>query len=305
MRRQHVPRGDGVQQRGHHQGEADLGDAPAHLGLRGDDVADHLRQRAVVADARRQDEVHAVLDRVVHDPVGDRAILDGGADRAGLTDAVDGADVVLVAVFGGHPVGQRDAQRRAVEVALDVVGRQRVAGEQHVHVARPYQGAGGLDAAGVHQRRPGDPQHLLAGGLGLAHPLRHLVDEKRLGLLRRHRRRHEPEAHVGGVHAGLLRRRHADAPDAQHHLHARAGVVHGQGPGPSGVRVIDDPAVHLRGVDVDPAAVHPDAGGQVRRRVEALRQDTVPLDDPQRRVLVGGGVGAIGLQSLQQRQQLV
>src|SRR6266545_6198959 len=59
---------------------------------------------------------------------------------------VEGADVMLVAVLDADALQQVHAERGAVQGALDVVGGERVAGEQHVHVA-------GLDQP--HHRRAG------------------------------------------------------------------------------------------------------------------------------------------------------
>ena len=56
-----------------------------------------------------------------------------------------------------------DAERGAVERLLDVVDRERVAGEQHVDVAAANQIAEVGAAAGVDDDRPGDERDAAAG----------------------------------------------------------------------------------------------------------------------------------------------
>ena len=92
------------------------------------------------------------------------------------------------------PRRQVDPERRAVERGLDVVGGQRVAGEQHVDVARLDEGDHRRRGAGVHDGRTADPEHLAAVGLHLAHLRGDLPQQQRLRLLARHRGAHEAEA---------------------------------------------------------------------------------------------------------------
>ncbi len=119
-----------------------------------------------------------------------------------------------MAVLDALAVREVDAERRAVQRRLDVVRRQRVAGEQHVDVARLDQRDHGRGRAGVHDGGTAHPQDATAVGLDLAHPLGHLAHQQRLGLLAGDRRRHELE----GIGFVLARR--------QHHLHAAGAADH-------------------------------------------------------------------------------
>ena len=74
-------------------------------------------------------------------------------------------DVVLVAVLDAAALRQVDAERGAEQRRLDVVGGQRVAGEQHVDEAGVDQRDHRRRGAGVHDAGAADPEHLLAGGL--------------------------------------------------------------------------------------------------------------------------------------------
>ena len=64
-----------------------------------------------------------------------------------------------------EPLAQVDAERGPEERRLDVVGRQRVPGEQHVDEAGVDQRAHRRGGAGVHDRRTPDPEDALAGRL--------------------------------------------------------------------------------------------------------------------------------------------
>ena len=78
------------------------------------------------------------------------------AEAAGAADGVDGAHVVVVPAFDGAPGLEVDAERRAEQRELDVVDGERVAGEQHLHVAGANQLGQIRRAAGVHDDRSGD-----------------------------------------------------------------------------------------------------------------------------------------------------
>ena len=77
------------------------------LGL--DEVHDRLGQRPVVADRPCEHERHIRVDQCLHDSVCDDALLDGGADAAVTTHAVDRADVVAVAASDDLAAGQVEA----------------------------------------------------------------------------------------------------------------------------------------------------------------------------------------------------
>ena len=102
----------------------------------------------------------------------------------GLADRVERPDVVLVAVLDAAALGQVDAEatcRRATDsmswVASALPAKStstKPAFDQRDHRRR---------GAGVHDARAADPQHLLAGGLGLAHAVGDLAHQHRLRLL--------------------------------------------------------------------------------------------------------------------------
>ena len=75
--------------------------------------------------------------------------------------------MVLVTVLDRLAVRQRDAQARAVHRLFDVVGRQGIAGEEHLDPALLDQPRDVARRAGVHDRRPPHQQHLLPLGAGL------------------------------------------------------------------------------------------------------------------------------------------
>ena len=67
------------------------------------------------------------------------AALDRPGDAPQASDGVDRAQVVLVAVLDRLAPRHRDAQAGAVQGLLDVVGRQRIAREEHLDPAFPDQ----------------------------------------------------------------------------------------------------------------------------------------------------------------------
>jgi len=75
--------------------------------------------------------------------------------------------VVLVAVLDTAPLREVDAQRRAEERGLDVVGGQCVAREEDVDPAGVHEGDHRRRGARVHHARSAHPEHLLARGLRL------------------------------------------------------------------------------------------------------------------------------------------
>src|SRR6185312_5221988 len=99
-----------------------------------DDVGVDVGQRTVVAHRAHQHERLAGLHHRVHHAAGQDAGVHRGLDRPGGADGVDRADVVLVTVRHAGALRQVDAERGAEQRGLDVVGGQRVAGEQAVDV---------------------------------------------------------------------------------------------------------------------------------------------------------------------------
>ena len=182
-------------------------------------------------------------------PAVEHALLDRGRDRPAAADRVDGPDVVLVAVLDALAVREVDAERGAVQRRLDVVGGERVAGEQHVDVAGLHQRDHRRGRAGVHDGGPGDPQDLAALPLHLAHLLGDLAHQQRLRLLAGHLRVHELERLL--VRLVLAHREHhLDAARAADDPVAAADVADRDGAHPA---VVDhQPAVHLRVLDRHP-----------------------------------------------------
>ena len=179
-----------------------------------------------------------------------------------------------MAVLDARALGEVDAERGAVQRGLDVVGGQRVAGEQDVDVAgvdQPHHGRGG---AGVDDGGAADPEDPLPGRLDLAHPLGDLAHQQRLRLLAGHRRVHEPEGLLlaarrgaGAAPPGRRWRRRPPAPGP--HVADRHGAHAGRRP------VDDQPAVHLRAAHPQPLAVQPHQGLEVGGGVEVVGEDAV------------------------------
>ena len=158
-RRQDVAGRDRVQHRRDHDGEADAGQLGAHRALPLDHVGVDVGQRPVVA--HRADEHERLVVRApcacmtprVRTPCSTAAAIEPAAR------------IVLIARMWcswpcstPRPLGQVDAERRAEQRRLDVVGGERVAGEQHVDEARrrPARTIAGR-GAGVHDGRAADP----------------------------------------------------------------------------------------------------------------------------------------------------
>ena len=255
-----------MQHRAEHQDEARALQLRrvAVLGL--DQVHQRVRQRAVVADGAGEDELHVALDERVHDPVLQDALAHRARDRSGVVDPIDRTHVVLVALLDGLPRLQAHAERRPEEAVLDVVDRERVAGQQRVHPAAADERAERVDAAGVDHDRPGDDDDALAAFAGGAHHVRDPADARLDLALRTDVVAHEGERlppALGPLHV------QAHSVDAAHdvipgahvaQLHAARRAV-----------LDDDDGVHTLPADFDPAPAEPHLGPVVRRRVEVLR----------------------------------
>ena len=198
------------------------------------------------------------------------------AIEPGLADRVDRADVVLVAVLDARADGQVDAERRAEERRLDVVGGERVAGEQHVDEAGVDQRDHRRRRAGVHDAGPADPQDPLAGGLHLAHPVGDLAHQQRLRLLAGDLRLHELE--------DAVRRRRSRAAASspgrrsrrrRWHRRLDVGHRHGADPRRRGRSTTTSPQSISGFCDRHPVAAEADLGLQVGGRVEVVGEHAV------------------------------
>ena len=116
-----------------------------------------------------------------------------GPDAAERADAVDRAQMVHVAFFDRERAVEIDAERRAEELRLDVVHRERIAREERVDEAVADQLGEIVPGAGVHDRGAADEQHALSGAAHAEQFARDLGDQRLLGLLARHRAGHELE----------------------------------------------------------------------------------------------------------------
>ena len=203
-----------------------------------------------------------------------------GSQTAGAEDRVDGAHVVAVAALDRAPALHVDAERRAVERLLDVVHGERVAREQHVHVAVADQIAEVGAAAGVDDDGAGDERDAFARLLGRAHhrgDARHAHLDAALGRdLVRHEREAEPIAR-------LELRHDLDPVDAADDRVAVAELA--QLPADGAAVLDDDRRVHALAIDRHPLAVEAHGRLMVRRRVEVLRRAAVAIGRHDVRVL--------------------
>ncbi len=95
-RRQKVAGRDGVQRRGHHQGEAHTARFLAHQILGLQSIGDHIRQRPIIADGPREHKIHPFLDAAIKYPVLNQPLFYRRSDSAGFSDRVDRPKMMLV-----------------------------------------------------------------------------------------------------------------------------------------------------------------------------------------------------------------
>ena len=141
-----------------------------------DEVHVRLGQRAIVANAAGQHVLDAALLALVENPGLDDLLRDGFADAADAPHGVNRAHVVMMSAFDGPSGFEVDAKRRPEQLQFDVMHRERVAGEQHVHVSAPDQLRQIGSAAGMHDDGTGDDGDPLALGLRAAHHFGHARD---------------------------------------------------------------------------------------------------------------------------------
>lgn len=131
----HVPRGDGVQHGGHADDSGGAANVVAHSVLRLVGVAVHAGQRTVVADGSGQHVGHAVAHQRVHDAVAHALFFDEPLDGSPIAHAVDGVQVVIVAV-GAVLLGVDVLAEGRVEVGpFQIVGGESIAGEDRIGIA--------------------------------------------------------------------------------------------------------------------------------------------------------------------------
>ena len=106
-------------------------------------------------------------------------------DRAATADAIDGAQMMLVAGLGDAGIGEVDPEAGTEEGLLDIVSGERVAGEDFVDIAATDELAQSGTAAGVDDGRAADDEclaalsavgHEVAGDLADREPLGFSVD---------------------------------------------------------------------------------------------------------------------------------
>src|SRR3954469_10212210 len=163
--------------------------------------------------------------------------------------------MVAMAAFNGAAALHIDPERGAVQGLLDVVHRQRVAGEQDVDVAMPDEIAEVLSTAGVDDDRADDEGDALTRLLRRPHHRRDAGHTDFDAALGRNLVGHEREA----VAVAFLELRHdLDAVDAADHGVALADLAKLAADRPAGVD--DDRRIHPLALDFDPLAVTPDEG---------------------------------------------
>jgi hypothetical protein len=141
-----------------------------------------------------------------------------------------------------------------------------------------------------------DPQHLAPGRLDLADLVGHLTDLEVLRLLARHDGVHELE---DVLVVGLLHRdEDLDPAGAAHDAVPGSDVAHRDRRDAHSVGVVayQEPAVHLRVLDVHPVAADAHLGVEVGRRVEVVGEDAVLLDGAHHGLARVDEVRAVGLQ---------
>ncbi len=272
-----------------HEAERDALDFFAHDALRLDGVGDDIGERAVVADAAAEDVVDVVLHAVVHDARIEDAFFDGGADAAGAADAVDRAEVVLVARFDDVAAFELHAEAGGEERLFDVVRGEGVAREQDFEIAFADQFAEVFAAAAVNDGGATDEQGF-AFAFGAEELLGDLADRDVLGLFRRNRAIHELEAVRLALALGW---EDADAGVADDDFVAEFGVEHRDAAGGAGCFVDHDAAVHFLRVDGNPLALQADFRSLVRGAVEVFGERAADVDGFDRAVVFVDADGAV------------
>ena len=190
-----------------------------------------------------------------------------------LVDAVDGPHVVLVSLLHGLTRAQAHAERGPEEAVLDVVDRERVAGEDRVHPAPLDQAPEGVNAVRVDDHRSGDEDDPLALLTGAPHLARHPLDARLDAALGADVVAHEGER--GPLALGLFEV-HPDPGDPAHDEVAGAHVAQLAAQGDAALE--HDDGVHALSFDRAPHSLEADLRAVVGRGVEVLRDAHVSLD---------------------------
>ena len=191
---------------------------------------------------------------------------------------VDGLQMVSMSALHAGTAIEVHAERRPEQVGFEVVNRQRVAGQQGLHVARADQRRQVRAAAGVDHHRSGHHHGATLAGADAAHFESQFANLAFGSSFGGHLRRHECEftlrvARIGDVytHTGL----------AAYDLVAANQVAHQRATSVDVVAVLvlyDDGGVHALALDTHPVAGGTHVGRIDRRAAEILRCDAIPFD---------------------------
>src|ERR1700731_2926633 len=103
--------------------------------LRFDNICCHTRNRALVADRSRQDDVNVMADAGMHDTACENLFLNRGCDSTAFPNGVDSAHVILVPA-AGKCLFRVHAQRGAEQCALNVVSCKCIPGEKALDITK-------------------------------------------------------------------------------------------------------------------------------------------------------------------------
>ncbi len=213
----------------------------------------------------------------MHDPAIQDAQIDRGAYRTRPSNRVDCPQVVLVTVAEWGPMLQPDAQARAKQLGLDVMGRERVARMETVHPAIVNQPLQKWARARVHDGGPADEEDVAPRVARRPHAFRHASDECALRPLGGDAARHETEALVrllrfpaGGAEPVMA--------DDEHVPSAHIREAHTLRHESRFALTYTDGTVHLDALHLQPLPAHTHMGGQIGRGVEAFGIHTVHVD---------------------------
>ena len=211
--------------------------------------------------------------------------------------------MMFVPLFDRAAVSHRNAQARAKERLLDVVGGERISRKQHVDETVPDEMAHVVAAARMHDGGAGDHQYLSRAAAGGAHGGRHVPDGNSLGLFARHVAVHEAEGVV--PRRVPLGRMHARAGASNDNHVAVPHVDHRHAFGPQLDRIDPHAAVHFLLLDADPISLEANLRVLIRRRIEAFGKSAVHIGGQQATVLLVERDGSVSADGGQQPLQVL